>query len=438
MNLRDVALSIYGKAVDAVRPDFLEKRVQLIGDLLSVDRHMIDVSGVKRFFVFGSGKAAIPMARAMEKSLGKQLAGGLVVSNYDDGSLGKIRVMTGSHPVPDERSLAGGAALKAELGALEEGDFFLYLLSGGSSALIEDLKEPLTLEDLQQTTRLMLGAGMPIREMNCVRKHLSALKGGQLAAGCKARGAVLMISDVIGDDTASIGSGPLYGDRTTFGDARRYLEEHKIWSELPAPVRTLFEEGIAGKVPETPEPEACPYPHYLVAGNRKALFAAKKEAERLGFPAVVMTSSLEGEAEEAAKAVAALGRECARYGEPFAPPVCLLFGGETTVTLRGNGKGGRNQQLALAALEPVAELADVLLLAAGTDGIDGVTDAAGAMVDAGVLERARQQGLDPVQYLENNDAYPFFQACDALVTTGPSGTNVMDVTMVLIDKTESI
>ena len=433
MHMRSELIEILNIAVGAVRPEnVFPDLVSLTGDILHVGDRRYPISKKGGIHVFGSGKAAAGSAKVMECILGDRLSGGVVVSNVNDPSLKTITVCVGAHPVADERSIDATNRLIFEISRLTKDDFFIYLLSGGTSALLERPFPPLILSDLQNVTTLLLAAGLPIEEMNTVRKHLSEVKGGRLGRITEARGVVLVMSDVIGDDLDTIGSAPLYRDRTTFQDVAGILETYGLWDRLPASVAGLVRNGISGTVPDTPKTPNPRIDHFLAASNIKALEKAKQTAVSYGIPAHIMTSRLHGEAREAAKAIAALGREIMASGNPFSPPVCLLFGGETTVTLRGDGRGGRNQELCLAVLKEMAGSDGWVFLSAGTDGIDGHSDAAGAVVDGSTLQTAREKDLSIDAYLARNDSNGFFKQTGDLVITGPTGTNVMDLAILYI------
>jgi hydroxypyruvate reductase/glycerate 2-kinase len=436
-DLRRAAREIFAAGVAAVQPErLLPAQVELAGDELRVAGRVYRLRPGQQVHLFGSGKAAIGMARALLPILGSRLAGGCLVGNSAEEVEG-LEVIRGSHPVPDRESLRGGRRLLAGLGGLAADDLFIYLLSGGSSALVEVPLEPLTLADLQETSRLLLRHDVPIGRINTVRKHLSALKGGRLGQATRARGLVLVISDVVGDDLATIGSGPLYADRTTYAQALEILNRAGLTGQVPPPVRAVLEEGAGGQRPETPAEPAANIEHFLLGTNRVALAGAARRAAELGFSSRIMTSSLEGEAEAAAAFICGLGLELAHYQPPPSPGTVLLFGGETTVRLSGTGRGGRNQQLALAALARLAGEPTLTLLSGGTDGIDGNSEAAGASADSTIWQRAREQSLDPAVYLANNDSYSFFHGTGGLVTTGPTGTNVMDIIVLTIHPKEA-
>jgi hydroxypyruvate reductase/glycerate 2-kinase len=434
MNTRSKVLEIFKASVDAVRPEnIFPNLVSLEGDTLCVGNHRYVLSKKQKVYVFGSGKAASGSAKIMEHILGDRLAGGLVISNMADPSLEKITVTVGSHPVADEMSVSATDQITFRMSRLTRDDFYIYLLSGGASALMERPFPPLSLSDLQNVTKLMLSAGAPIEEMNAVRKHLSLVKGGRLGRMTDARGVVLVMSDVIGDDLDTIGSAPLYRDRTTFQDVAEILKKYALWDRLPASVADLVREGVTGTVADTPKEENPLIDHFLVASNIKALEKAKETALSYEIPAHILSSRFRGEAREAAKAIAAIAEEIMASGNPFSPPVCLLFGGETTVTLQGDGRGGRNQEMCLSFLKEMTGREGWVFLSAGTDGIDGHSDAAGAVVDASTLQKVREMGLNMDDYLARNDSNSFFKQTGDLIITGPTGTNVMDLAILFIE-----
>ncbi len=434
MDLRKTARILLREGIASVLPDSLIKNnVKLTDDTLSIGDTPFALENEQMVHVYGSGKASFEMAKAVHGVLGDRFGGGIVVSNYmPDEEISDLKVLQGGHPVLNENSVSAADMIVEEMSSLGENDFFLYLLSGGSSALLERPAESLSLEEIQEVNRLLLANNVTISEVNTVRKHLSAVKGGQMGAAIKSRGVVLVISDVIGDDLRTIGSGPLYCDPTTFGDAKEIISCHRLWDRVPANVRDYIELGVAGKVPETPKESNPLLSHFILGNNMRSLKAIETKAESLGLSTHIMTSSLEGEAREVGKVLVAIAKEIISGHGPFNPPVCLLFGGETTVKVDGDGKGGRNQELALAALKSIGDSPGVLLASVGTDGIDGNSDAAGALADASGLEKARAKALDSDQYLAKNDSYNFFRAIDGLIFTGPTGTNVMDLTMILV------
>jgi len=427
-------IEIFNEALQAVLPGQLFRdSLRLADDHLQVGGRRYELAADRKIHVFGSGKASLPAAMVMEEILGARLAGGVIVTNHDTGELSRITVRVGAHPVPDRRSIEAAEDLAGRLERLESEDFFIYLLSGGSSALLEWPMPPLTLPDLQATVRLMLEEGLVIEEINAVRKHLSLVKGGRLAQRTRARGVVLVISDVIGDDLQTIGSGPFYPDCSDYREAGAILSRYGLWDRLPATVRELLAAGLAGAREDTPKEPNPRIDHLLIGSNALALRRAREKAEALGVPARIMSTSLRGEAREVAKVLVALGEEIQRTGHPFAPPVCLLFGGETTVTVRGNGRGGRNQEMCVSALREIGSQKGLLFFSAGTDGIDGRSEAAGALVDHQSYARARELGLRLDEFLRQNDTNQLLARTGDLLVTGPTGTNVMDLTMLFIE-----
>jgi glycerate 2-kinase len=433
---RKTARKIFDKAVQAVLPNRLISRSVVLGDNeLQILDKTYSLRPGQKVYVFGSGKAAIPMAESLLAILKDRAVGGVIVTSHlRHVDLSPLRVVEGAHPVPDEKSIAGASLLIDGLSSLHGDDLFIFLLSGGSSALIEKPVPPLSLAEIQETTRLLLSNNVPIQQVNAIRKHLSQVKGGGLGQVTRASGVVLVISDVIGDDLTVIGSGPLYFDPSTFQQCREILRQAGIWHKIPAEVRGVITKGVEGKIPETPKAPPDTIHHYLIGTNRIALEQAVREAGETGLNSFIMTDSLAGEAREVAKVLTAIARNISTYHEPFTPPACLMFGGETTVTLHGHGRGGRNQELTLAALAEIGEQDNILLLSGGTDGIDGNSSAAGAIADSGFFREGSRQEMSIATFLADNNSSAFFHAVGGLVTTGPTGTNVMDIIVLIIDK----
>jgi len=390
-----------------------------------------------RVVVVGAGKASGAMAAAVEEAWGERVTGGLVV--VKDGHLAetrRVKLVEAGHPVPDERGAAAARDLLAlALGAGDQ-DLVLTLISGGASALTPAPAPPITLGDKQVMTRLLLAAGADINQLNAVRKHCSVLKGGQLArAAAPARVAALLLSDVIGDPIDVIGSGPTAPDASTFGEALGILDRFDLRQRAPASVRERLERGVRGETAETPKPDDAIFErvvNVVIGNNQLVVDAAASRAAALGLAPHVLTRSLHGEARDAARELVALGGEIAAGRGPIAPPACLIAGGETTVTVRGDGIGGRCQEFALAAALELEGRDGMAVLAAGTDGSDGPTDAAGAVADGESASRARHQGLDPRAHLYRNDSNRVFAALGDLVITGPTNTNLLDLYLVLI------
>ena len=430
MNLRECARLIMEAAIAAVDP------YRAVTEALA---HLPKEAWAgKRVIVIGAGKAAARMAEAVEAGLGESIRAGWVNTKYghSDRRGGRIDCHECGHPVPDAAGVAGAERIAELARSATAEDVVLCLISGGASALMPLPVEGVTLAEKQETTRLLLGSGASIHEINAVRKHLSRIKGGRLAQlAAPARVWTLILSDVVGDDLDVIGSGPTVPDASTFAGARRVLAQRGIWEHVPRAVRRHI-EAPREETPKPGDPVFAGVTNRLIATNRVALEAARAKARELGFGTLLLSARVEGEAREVARVHAAILREAATTGDPIPRPACLLSGGETTVTLRsgskgGHGKGGRNQEFALAAALDLAEVPGVLLLSAGTDGTDGPTDAAGAFADGTTVERARRAGFDTSRALAENDAYPLFAAIGDLYVTGPTGTNVMDICLML-------
>jgi glycerate 2-kinase len=361
----------------------------------------------------------------------------LVIVKYDHlAPVEKIRVLEAGHPTPDENGWRGTQALTAMAAKLDRQDLVLFLLSGGGSALLPMPVEGITLAEKMATTDLLLRSGASIQEINTIRKHLSQVKGGQLARlSYPATLISLILSDVVGDPLDVIASGPTVGDPTTFQDCLEVINRYNLKEKFPASVRSHLDAGLAGEIAETPKPDDPIFSqisNVLVGTNMQALEAAAKEAEKLGYNSLILSSRIEGDTAEAARFHAAIAREIVSNGHPLQPPACLISGGETTVVVRGRGKGGRNQQFALEAALELDGTQGVCLLSGGTDGTDGPTDAAGAVVDGATVTRALAKGLNPRQFLQENDSYHLFQHLDDLLITGPTNTNVMDLRVIVV------
>jgi hydroxypyruvate reductase len=407
---------------------------------LSVAGRGYDLSKLEHVWVIGAGKAAAPMARALERVLGRRISGGILVTKYGHSlPLKRLKLVEAGHPLPDAGGLAAGdriAGLARE--HVTPRDLVICLLSGGGSALLVSPAPGVTLDDKLACTRLLLNAGATIHELNAVRKHLSNLKGGGLARLLAPAALVsLILSDVVGDDLDTIASGPLVPDTTTYGDCLDVLQRMNVLDQVPESVRRRFEAGAAGETEETPKPGDPAFhnaQNVIVASNAQACTAAALQAKRLGYRTMVLTSRMEGDTAEAARFHVSIALEIAANGRPLRRPACIISGGETTVLVRGKGKGGRNQEFALHCARPLASLAAPCVVASlGTDGTDGPTDAAGAIADNTTLARSLKFGARFMsESLADNNAYEFFQRTGDLIMTGPTRTNVMDLHIVLV------
>jgi glycerate 2-kinase len=421
-NLRKDAKAILMAALAAADPTAAVEKVLRARD---------DLDRYEHIFVVGAGKAGGTMARAVEQFLGDRISLGCV--NVKDGEMAKTRLIElrhCGHPFPDERGLSAAKRVAEICGEAGEKDLVICLLSGGASALTPYPAPPITLAEKQETTRLLLDSGASIHEINAVRKHISAIKGGQLARiAAPAHVLSLILSDVVGDDLDTIGSGPTAPDASTFQSAFAILEKYRLRERVPARVRERLRNG-ATETPKPADPLFDNVENVIVGSNQKSLESAARAAKDLGYRTMILSSSIEGETRDVARMHAAIARQIRTYGQPMRPPACVISGGETTVTMSGGtGKGGRNQEFALAAAIDAAGLENVLILSAGTDGSDGPTDAAGAIADGTTLARAKMSASEA---LSQHDAYPFFEDTGDLVITGSTGTNVMDLHLILV------
>lgn len=370
----------------------------------------------------GAGKASARMAQAVERLLGRRISTGLINVKYGHtAKLRRIELNECGHPVPDENGLRGSRRILEMASEAGADDLVIAIISGGASALLPYPLPPITLEEKQSLTEELLRSGANIHELNAVRKHISAIKGGRLAeAAAPAQVLALILSDVIGDDLDVIGSGPTVPDRSTTEDAEKILRRYGIavppLTETPKPSDAAF-DGVQ---------------NLIVGSNALAVAAAESEARRLGFRTMVLSTFIEGETREVARVHVAIAKEVLATGRPIRKPACVISGGETTVTIRGTGMGGRNQEFALAAALDIDGLDDVTVFSAGTDGTDGPTDAAGAIADETTVSRGRELGLNATEFLANNDSYRFFDGVGGLVKTGPTGTNVADVRLMIL------
>lgn len=469
--VREAAKKIFASALKAVAPYSAVKAAMKVipgGTLIagtSAPKLRVNLRKYKNVFVIGAGKAAPEMARAAEEVLGRRLTSGVVVTKYGHapegyegpgqispgivgpgfagggpgvsvgGLLKRVGVIESAHPVPDKNSLRGASEVLKIAARATHGDLVVCLISGGASALVTAPVEGVTLSDLRGVTSLLLKSGADIRELNAVRKHLSVVKGGLLAARALPADVLsLIVSDVVGDDPSTIASGPTAPDPTTFADAAGVLKKYDLEKSVPQAVLKRLRGGAAHK--ETPKPGSAVFKNVrnlVIASNTAALRAAKTRAKSLGFNPVILTSSMEGPAREAARFLCAIVKEVKKSNNPVKRPACILAGGETTVRVTGAGSGGRCQELALAAALELKGTEGVTLLSASTDGADGDTDAAGAFASDLTVKRAEAKGLDPRYYLKNNDSHTFFGALGDLLVTGPTGTNVMDIVVAIVE-----
>jgi hydroxypyruvate reductase len=396
--MRQQALEIFQAGLKAVDPTAaIHRHVRRIDDELMIADRCFDLKSYERILIVGAGKAVAPMAKALEDLLGNRVADGVIVVKEGHGlPLKRVQISEGGHPVPDEGGVRGTEKIISLVQDAGERDLVICLISGGGSALLIAPPQGIALADKQAATKLLLACGATIHELNTIRKHLSRSKGGRLAQAAHPATVIsLILSDVVGDDLDVIGSGPTVPDSSTFADAEEILKRYGVWNDLAPSIRDHIQKGLR-------------------------------------YQSLILSTKVEGEAREVAKVHAAIAKEVVSSGNPVPAPACVLFGGETTVTLQGNGKGGRNQEYALAAAQALDGAEHMVMLSGGTDGTDGPTDAAGAIADGNTMSRARAKDLDAGDYLKRSDSYHFFQQLDDLVITGPTRTNVMDIYLFLI------
>jgi glycerate 2-kinase len=432
-SLPNQARRIFQAAVRAAAPaEAVLRHVRLSRNTLIAGRKHYRLNAFRNIYLVGAGKASAKMAQAVERLLGKRISGGSINVKYGHtAKLARIRIDECGHPIPDSSGQAGAERIAEILRQAGSDDLVICLISGGASALLPLPAAPVTLGDKQETTRLLLECGANIHEMNCVRKHISDVKGGQLAKlAHPATVLTLILSDVVGDDLDVIGSGPTVPDRSTFADARSIVQKYRLENRIP---RTVAERlgNDATETPKPGDPIFAKVQNLIVGSNSLAVDAAARQARALGFHTLVLSTFVEGEARQVARVHAAIAKELRASGRPVKLPACVISGGETTVTIRGNGLGGRNQEFALAAAMDIAGLEDAVILSAGTDGIDGPTDAAGAIADGTTVARAEAFGHHPAEFLANNDSYHFFESLGDLIKTGPTETNVADIQIIL-------
>ncbi len=436
--LRDNVHDIFVSAIKSADPyEGILRYVSIQSDAVVINGLTYPFELYDNLYIVGGGKASARMGQAIEHILGQHITSGWVNTKDDHAvSLEYITVHECSHPVPDERGVEGTKKIIEILESANERSLVICLLSGGGSALMPAPAGDIKLSEKQEVTRILLGAGADIGEINTIRKHLSSLKGGGMARiAAPARLHVLILSDVVGDRLDTIASGPAVADSSTFSDCIEICNKYGIFDSLPASVKKRFVDGADGKIPETAKKNDSflnNTMNTLIGNNRMSVDAARTAAEKLGFRTSVLSTMFTGEASELGTFFGAIASEIQSSGNPLAPPACIIGGGETTVTIRGGGKGGRNQEMALSAARAIDGMDNMVFLSGGTDGTDGPTDAAGGIVDGTTVARGKKKGLDLELYMKNNDSYHFLKNTDDLLVTGPTGTNVMDIQVLLI------
>lgn len=438
MRNRDNALSIFLAGVRSVLPEKLvTDTLRLKGQILAAGSHEISLDGINNIWVIGAGKASAAMGHYVECILGDRISGGHIVVKYGHSCLlKKIKVTEAGHPLPDDNGFRAAREIMEMASGASGNDLVICLISGGASALLSDLPGGLLPEELYIVNNLLLRSGATINEINCVRKHLSSIKGGQLARTIRpARLITLIISDVIGNHPDVIGSGPTSPDTTTFADALAILDKYNLTGDVTRGVINYLRDGYAGYHPETPKPGDIIFEgtlNVITGTNQTALRACKNAAVKLGYSSYIIDAALEGDVENVCESIINTALSF-RNNKAIPKPSCLLYGGETTVKVTGSGTGGRNQHLALSAALKLKDIHGITVLSAGTDGTDGPTDAAGAVADSGTLASALALKEDPINYLADFDSFNFFRKAGGLITTGPTFTNVMDIVVVIVE-----
>jgi hydroxypyruvate reductase len=442
--MKRMAKDVFLKALSAVDPSkILKDRIRIEKDRLLIktegnSEKVFDLNGVDKIFLVGTGKASSSMAQAIEEIFEDRITRGVITTKYGHLlPLKKTEIIEAGHPLPDRKGYEGAKKIQRLLKESGPKDLVIFILSGGGSALLPFPADPIELKEKQEVTQLLLDCGADIKEINTIRKHISRMKGGWLAKWAYPSTVIgFILSDVVGDHLDVIGSGPTVPDPSTFEEAWEILKKYDLLNEIAPSIWRHLQLGKEGKVEETPKPQEVVFErvyNILLGSNILALLAAKEEATAFGFNTLILSSSIEGETREAARFHTAIAKEVISSENPIRRPACILSGGETTVTIKGKGFGGRNQEFVLAGALEISGIEKVVLLSGGTDGTDGPTDATGAVADHTTVQRGKSMGLDPNFYLDNNDAYPFFEKLGDLLITGPTHTNVMDVRIILVD-----
>lgn len=436
MDLRSSAMEIQRAALLAADPaEAIRRHVRRVADQLWVGDVRYHLPEIRRVFVVAIGKASVAMSEAAIDLFSGKVAGSLIVTKAFNYRPSSFDILIGGHPAPNENSILAGQRIASLLADSRQDDLIVCLISGGGSALASLPAGGVSLADLQSFTNTLLRSGATVNELNAIRKHLDMIKGGGIArmAG-RARVLALILSDVVGDPLDVIASGPTTPDTTTFADAWNILETRSLKDLAPDAILAHLQAGVRGHMADTPKPGDALFQrvqNVIVGSNRQAAQAAVMRAQELGFNALLLSTFVEGEARQVARVAAALVKEMVHYDQPIKKPACLVWGGETTVTVSGTGKGGRNQELILAAAIELDGCEGVLAESLGTDGADGPTDAAGAVATGETVSRARTLGYDAAAMLADNDAYHFFALLGDLIFTGPTGTNVNDLLFLL-------
>lgn len=436
--MRFDARNIFNHCIKAVEPRASIRKFCTVKDsVLSIGNHSFNLQNFKHVYVIGAGKASAPMASEIEHMIGNFITDGLISVKYEHAeALKRIKLVEAGHPIPDENGQTAAKQILKIAQSAAERDLILCLISGGGSALLPLPEDNLSLKDKQSTLSILLSCGATIHEINTIRKHISRIKGGKLSrAAYPAHIISLILSDVVGDNLDVIASGPTVADPTTFHDCLNIFKKYDVEKQMPEAVVNHIKSGISGNLKETPKPGDPIFlknQNIIIGSNIEAISAGKKFAENIGYNTLILSTLIEGDTVESALFHSAIAKEIQKTGNPIPSPACILSGGETTVRIRGDGLGGRNQEFALASAIEIQDQENIVVLSAGTDGTDGPTDAAGAISDTFTIKNARLMGLEAQDYLLNNDSYHFFKTINDLFLTGPTKTNVMDLRIMLV------
>jgi glycerate-2-kinase len=443
--LRRDALECFFAGINAVDPKVCVKQHTMIqNQLLIIDGKSFDLSWYKNIYVIGAGKAVVGMVSAIEELLGDRITAGICISPCEiqrlipqgkpyPKKLKKIVVREGAHPIPDKKGMDATLEIMRLLRHTDERDLVICLISGGGSALLVYPPSEVTLGDLRKFTETLILSGVTIREINTLRKHISIVKGGRIAEMAAPSALItLIISDVVGDDLNMIASGPTLPDTGTFNDCISILKNYDILDKTPPSILRYIKSGAEGEIEETPKKPISGTFNFLVGNNFTALKGVEKRARELGYNTLIISSFMEGEARDVAKFIISIAKEVKKTGNPIKRPACLIFGGETTVKVRGSGVGGRNQELVLSGASEIDGFGGIIILSGSTDGIDGTTPACGAIATSRTIKDAKKLGISPVEFLNRNDSYNFFKKVEGIIETGRTGTNVSDITIVMV------
>lgn len=437
--LRNDIKKIYNYSINAINPYIAIKNfIEVESDKFIINNaKTLNLKDFKSINIVGIGKAAFPMAKACEEILGSYISTSIITVKYGySNKLSNTIVQEAGHPIPDENSVKSTQNIINILNKLTKDDLLICLISGGTSSLLVSLQKPITLKEMQEATKTLLSCGANIKEINALRKHISTVKGGNLAKiAYPAKILSFILSDVIGNPLDAIGSGPLVPDNSTFTEVKQIIDKYNIEKNLPQTIVKHIYKGLKKEACETPKQGNKIFDgveNYIIGSNITALKAAEEKAKNLGYNTLILSSLIEGEAKECAIFHSAIAKEIKITGNPIKPPACIISGGENTVTIKGNGKGGRNMEFVLATIPYIANNQNIVITSIGTDGTDGPTDSAGAIADNNSAQKSIEAGLDYKKYLNNNDSYNFFGKMNDLIKTGPTNTNVMDLRIMLV------